>query len=318
MKILDPNHIKRLAYLSIVLFASMSIFTAINGCIASPKNDNGIVKLASRGYPVAQSIAWSPTDDNKILVMADAGMGGPGHIEVYIFDLLTGHNEKVINTEGVIFNMGWEPSGKSVLIDVGENTEGFEPKGWWLVNLEEKSAKYLSDYWKVSYAPDGKTLAVFTGMENNKLQLINGETDSIETIYSLPGSGYVSNPAWSPDGKYIAFSYGDSEPGDLFVFNLETREVVKITDGNLNDNLAWSPKGNIIALERRAHDEYKVTLHLKSADGKCDIEIPNLERVFSPTWSPDGKKLGYFSLDGIYSLDVNQVMGRDIYQDLCP
>jgi Tol biopolymer transport system component len=99
---------------------------------------------------------------------------------------------------------------------------------------------------------------------------------------------------------------------------LETREVVKITDSKLNDNLAWSPKGNIIALERRAHDEYKVTLHLLSADGKCDIEIPNLERVFSPTWSPDGKKLGYFSLDGIYSLDLNEVMGRDIYQSLCP
>jgi Tol biopolymer transport system component len=161
------------------------------------QNTNGITKLASRGRPVAQSIAWSPTEDNKILAMADAGMGGPGQIKVYIFDTKTGHKQDVVNTEGWIFNAGWGPNGESILIRTGEVTKGFEPEGWWLVNLEDKSAKYLPEYWKVSCAPDGKTLAVFTGdvrngkMENIKLQLINVETDFIETIYDLPGSGYV-------------------------------------------------------------------------------------------------------------------------------
>ena len=64
-------------------------------------------------------------------------------------------------------------------------------------------------------------MAVFTGeFENGKIgniklqNVVNAEGDSNETILELPGSGYVSNPVWSHDGKYVAFSYGDSRPGD--------------------------------------------------------------------------------------------------------
>ena len=78
MQINHFDKIKHVTYFSIVL---LLIFPFI-GCTSSSHSVNGITKLASRGYPVAQTIAWSPTDENKILVMADAGMGGPGQVEV--------------------------------------------------------------------------------------------------------------------------------------------------------------------------------------------------------------------------------------------
>jgi WD40 repeat protein len=323
MQIPYSNPIKRFVYLSIVLFAPMVMISALTGCTSNFQNINGITKLASRGNPPAQSIAWSPTDENKILVISEAGMR-PGPIKVYVLDTKTGRQNVIAKTEGFILDGKWLPDGKSAIFRTDEVTKGFEPQGWWLMNVDDKSTEYFSNSYRVSWAPNGKTVAIFSGeaLENKvgniKLQLINVDTNLAETIYQLPEAGFVSNPVWSPDGKYIAFSYGDSRPGDLFVINLETREAVKITENKLNDSLAWSPKGNIIALERRARDEYKVTIHLISADGKCDIEIPNLESVFSPTWSPDGEKLGYVGIDGIYSLDMNQVVGRDIYQSLCP
>jgi hypothetical protein len=187
MRITRPNKIKHDTYFSIILL----LFLAFLGCSSSSQNVNGITKLASRGNPVAQSIAWSPTEENKILVMADAGMGGPGQIKAYIFDTKTGHKQDVVNTEGLIFNAEWGPNGESILIRTGEVTKGFEPEGWWLVNLEDKSAKYLSDYRGASWAPDGKTMVVFTGeflngrIGNIKLQLVNAEADSSETILNF-------------------------------------------------------------------------------------------------------------------------------------
>jgi len=323
MQITRLRNISRIAYLSIVLLMS----TLFSGCTIPPKTDKGITFLAPRGYPFAQSIAWSPVDANKILVVSDAGMGRPGLVEVDILDVKTGHRDEVVKTEGNIFQAVWAPNGKSILMLVGEVTKGFDPQGWWQVNLEDKSVKFLSNYLGVAWAPDGKTLAAFTGeaqkgrtgMGNIKLQLIDVDANSTETVYEPPSSGFVSNPVWSPDGKFMAFLYGeDLSAEDLYVLNVQTREAVKITENQPYENPAWSPNGNIIAVERVGSGKFLFSIHLISSDGKCDIEVPVADDISSPTWSPNGRKLGYIDMENIYFLDVNQVMGRDIYQGLCP
>ena len=73
-------------------------------------------------------------------------------------------------------------------------------------------------------------------------------------------------------------------------------------------------------LQRRKWD----VLNSLARNGVVLLRQPVIRRdagfisVWSPTWSPDGKKLGYVGIDGIYFLDVNPVVGGDIYQHLCP
>ena len=153
----------------------------------------------------------------------------------------------------------------------------------------------------------------------NSLKLLKSlDKKTTETLYKIEGKGYTSIPTWSPDGSFLAFSYGDSPRlGDLYIFNLQTHNAIKITENKLNGGLAWSPRGNIIAVERREPDKFQITLHLVSTDGKCDVEVPNLENPSSPTWSPNGEKLAFIGVNNIYILDLARVLGRDIYQSLC-
>ena len=81
----------------------------------------------------------------------------------------------------------------------------------------------------------------------------------------------------------------------------------------------WSPRGDLIVYEKSntVGNETINSLHLSQLDGSCDIEIPNVKNTSSPTWSSDGRKIAFIGKDGIYVLDTDIVLGRDIYKSLC-
>ena len=99
------------------------------------------------------------------------------------------------------------------------------------------------------------------------------------------------NPAWSPDGKWIAFSMR----GDIYRMPAEGGEAVAITSGPAYYfEPAWSPDGTKIALAFVTNGN--LDIGIVSATGGPVQTISSNPRVdIQPAWSRDGKSLFFVS-----------------------
>ncbi len=97
---------------------------------------------------------------------------------------------------------------------------------------------------------------VFTGAGSGKsdLYFLNLKTSRVTELTDTPV--YEGHPAFSPDGRFIAYVAGVPEKGEdcadhLYIRSLDGKTVKQLTTGNLNDSQpAFSPDGNEIVFLR--------------------------------------------------------------------
>jgi Tol biopolymer transport system component len=313
---------KKESLIIIILFSwTYSLLAGCNFSGSNTPTDDAVTLIASVGSPPADSIVWSPIENRILVTAGDVGMG---RAQVYILDINTEQKNVLVDVDyGDIVESTWSPDGKYVLLGARQDSIGNGAGGLWKLDIENNSLEYLVDSASPAWASDGKSIASFFVKDHNSaskkmsLRLIDVDTKNVTSIYETTDMKYFFGLSWSSDGEHLVFALGMEEPGNLYTINVMTREVSQITDTTKSTGPVWSPTGNVIAYTNWPSQGTKTTLHLISADGKCDIQIPNLEYVWSPTWSPDGKKLGYIGEDGIYFVNLDKDLGRNIYEGLC-
>ena len=130
------------------------------------------------------------------------------------------------------------------------------------------------------------------------------------------------SPSWSPDGKRIAFSSNRDDRDGHFIFEIYVMDADGGNPQNLTNNPkddqypSWSPDGKriVFSARRDGHFENKFgitdEIYVMDADGGNQQRLTE-NRVYdwSPSWSPDGERIAFWSDtdedSGIYVMDAD-------------
>jgi hypothetical protein len=134
----------------------------------------------------------------------------------------------------------------------------------------------------------------------------------------FPKLGEILHPAWSPDGRYVAFAALSGGVTDLYLYDLATDSLRQLTNDAYADlEPAWSPDGSKIAfvtdrfstnLTNLAPGNYRLALLDMTTDSITPLpSFPDGKNI-DPQWSPDGTSIYFLSdrggITNIYRLEV--------------
>src|SRR5438132_1774981 len=151
--------------------------------------------------------------------------------------------------------------------------------------------------------------------------------------------GYLNlGPAYSPDGRYIAFlSTRDVFDIDLFLADAQTGQVIRrLASATRNQHFeslrfidsagAWSPDSKKLAfVVFEKGDNYLGIVDVDSR-GVQDIRVPGIDAINNIAWSPDGRTIALSGQQSgssdlfLFDLDTKQVrrLTNDRYADMQP
>jgi Tol biopolymer transport system component len=156
-------------------------------------------------------------------------------------------------------------------------------------------------------SPDGKRV-VFEALNQLWLMDVGGKPQPLTN-----DKFYKEDPAWSPDGKKLAYSSDKAGTEDIYILDLGTKKEKRVTpfDDSAEVSAAWSPDGRMLAYQ----NQFGATFILDLATGAHRQVVGPLFAPSKPSWSANGKTIAIAALKAYthrFREGTSQILTADV------
>jgi Tol biopolymer transport system component len=224
---------------------------------------------------------------------------------------------------GIAVNSDWSPDGSRVAFDTATGPDALPDIA--IVKADGTGQTRLTDneWWDAfpNWSPDGRRIAFDSDgpnfPESQGIWSMRPDGTDVRRLTDPPGEDIDSEPAYSPDGRWLAFTrfrdtckfpnrnrfVASACTSAIYVVRLDGTGMTRLTSwGSSVASPDWSPDGKRIAYHRccdSGKQGQKLDVYVMNADGSGDTRLtknaPWTGGPFvgsgNPVWSPDGRRL---------------------------
>lgn len=220
---------------------------------------------------------WAP--DGKRLAFTSFRSGGG---DVWTVSARGGHERRVTTGPGVDREPRWSPDGRWIAF-VRQSPGGLAGQGAiWIARRDGAFAWPVSGCCasRLEWSPDGRRLAFVHRPPHDPFA-----THGTITLLRLPGGprqalGLGSDPAWSPDGRLVAFSDTRSR---VVVARAHGHPKLRTVTPGPGFDPAWTPDGRRLVYARPTGGDVESQFRRVDLSGHHDVPLTP-----GPGWSPTG------------------------------
>jgi Tol biopolymer transport system component/DNA-binding winged helix-turn-helix (wHTH) protein len=157
-----------------------------------------------------------------------------------------------------------------------------------------------------SLSPDGNEVAFRRSSDLRNASGIYIKQIGSEDVVQLTRSASDNAPAWSPDGRFIAFSRYENTLHEVYVVSAIGGAERKLYSGApAHPALSWSPDGKSIAFTTKEPNRNTYSISLLSLESlkTRKLTVPVAEQQdWGPAFSADGKELAFVRTSGAVNM----------------
>jgi Tol biopolymer transport system component len=201
-----------------------------------------------------ESPAWSPNGRQIVCIVTDHNLA---LVEVgtrVVTQLTTG---------GDSFTPTWVRNGQTIAFfrAAGTGLQRYEVYDLYVLDLltgeERRLAANLAILPPLTSSPDG-TLLAYPNASHSGMIVLNIHTGVQDDILASSCLDTITNPAWSPDGRFLAFAaevHGSIGDGQIYLYDVQNHQVFQLThfleevDAIFLGTPTWSPDSTALALD---------------------------------------------------------------------
>ncbi|MES2524494.1 MAG: hypothetical protein V4617_17475 [Gemmatimonadota bacterium] len=284
-----------------------------------------LLMIGRAGYSTAR-VTEGPANGRllPVILNSDSAIGeivfqrsdGEGNVEIFTVAADGSSLRRLTTSPGFDGEPRWSPDGQRIVFTsdrdatprqrASRDAAGLE---LYVMNADGTEVRRLTtnDHYDASpaWSPDGRRIALVAtpGVRadsapagwaaQRQIHVMNVDGTGLQRLTASPGGN--DYPAWSPEGRFIAFSSGRDGAGgaQIYLMNADGSDQMRLTYSAAEETYpVWSVDGRQIAFSKGRDSLSDV--HVMEADGSYARQITRSAGFDGfPAWSSDGKMLVY-------------------------